>query len=727
MTAYVLFGLGKAREVGFYVSPSTIQGAQQCLFDMMDTINNSWKGSGWLEDNNAVLSAYVVLALAYSDYEGSLTGQWKYLEDAWDAGDLDDPYGAALYVLALQEVDKKQKATEAVNWLINHKTEPHWDAGSSLGGADETTGWVAYALAREGDHKADVRGALEWLAMLRMPNGGWGTTSDTIAAMFAIVEVVKTIEEVDMTIEVYVNKEKIKQIHVDETSYESMRNFKSTMDAINLGPYMKPGDNTIEIKKMGKGDLFYEITAVQYLRTGIFVDYEEGINTSINELFTVEVTVDPVNSLHVDVTNLKLDIPEVDGLILLSSDMTASDDPDDLYQMNNTYYAEEAGSFALQPILVQYQLDAGERDSGIIRRYYGPIMVTVTEPETRGTRGPESEIEGVLTKKVSNTVVRTGGFVDITISLDVDSSLLGRNIEIVDFVPSSFVVVDSGEGQYEDGRISWETTADEDLTLVYSLRAMDDFNGEMGRAVAIFDESIIDISEPLKMVSTSRPFFVLREFSSHSTQVFAPVTVRLTVKSLDGPIWYVALEDHLAAGCRFDKGSISVLEDGTWTSLGSSHNVQSYKVVGDKIVFFIKNGENVSVRYSFIPTLASNVIVPSAKVYSMYNESIGAFSGADLLTVENSEALQSSGGGTTIVVSGPDGPGDGSMTPRDDEFVHEQDTHTIFIAGILTLIIAIPFATIKLITWSRQDRQGAEVKKETGSEEQPNSKEEEPT
>lgn len=705
MTAYVLFGLGKAKEAGFYICPSTITRAQQCLLAMMDPVDYFWHGSGWLEGKDAILSAYVVNAFACSEYKGSLTWQLKYLDDAWDHGELKDPYGATFYVMTLLELQKKARAKITIDWLMNHKTGPHWEAGASLGGVDETTGWIAYALTREGDHKADVRGALEWLAMLRLPGGGWGTTSDTIAAMFAIVEVVKTMEEIDMTVEVFVNGEKIRKIHVDESSYKSMRDFKSGTDAIDLEPYMNDGENKIEIKKTGKGDLFYEITVIQYLRTEVMVNYQEEVEASINELFNIDIEVDPVNSDIVDVVNLKLEISDVDGLALLSSDMSEPKENDGVYLFTNTYYAEQSGTYDILPIIVQYQLDAGERDSGIIKRYYGPITVNVSDENSlmyeqgRGTRSGDDDLKNTLTKFVSKRVIRIGDFVNVVLDLKIDSVLADKNLQIMDFVPSAFIVVDSCEGELTDNRITWEVTSKEGVKISYTLRAMKDYNGELGKAVALYGNRVIATSQPTKLTSTSNQFYVIRELSAKVTDVFEPVTVTLIVRSVDEPVWYVALEDYFGAGCKVDKGSIKVCNETTKVPIEDSFNVQSYKVEGDKIVFFIRNAENVTIEYNIIPTLVSRVVIPSAKVYSMYNESMVAESGADLLKVGDVDSLIASAQGSTTSLSGPDGPGDGgqpSCDSEDKKDSRQENKVTMLIIGSLMVLLATTMTAIKL-------------------------------
>jgi uncharacterized protein YfaS (alpha-2-macroglobulin family) len=691
MTAYVLFGLAKADEAGFYISPSTIDKAQQCLLNMMDPDSNSWPATGFLKGKDAILSAYVVNALAYSDYKGSLVKQWKYLEDAWDNGDLKDPYGAAFYVMALLKLDKKEKAKEPIDWFISTKTGPHWEAGSSLGGADETTGWIAYALAYEGNHKNDVRGALEWLADLRMPDGGWGTTSDTIAAMFAICEVVKGIEEVDMKVDVLVNGKKIKSVHVDEEVRRSQRNFKSETDAIDLTPYLQEGENTIQIKRNGKGDLFYEITVVQYLRIDVSVNYEENITTIVNELFEVEVEVDPVNSDNVDCTNLDLEMPELEGLILLSQDLIEPADPDGVYVFTNTYYAEKSGTYRIQPITVSYQLDAGERNSGIIRRYYGPIELEVLEDKSkRGTRGSEELEDGLLTKRVSKNVVRIGEFVDVVLDLGIPQGLSVDHLRIVDFIPSGFVVVDSGDGLIQDNRINWNVPIGEEITVSYTMRAMEEINCNLGKAVAIVEDEVIAASSSIRMISTSLDFYVIRELSSNKVALYEPVTVNLMVQSLEEPVWYVALEDYIGAGCRIDKDSIYVFEDSKKIPIEFSLNVQSFKIAGDKIVFFIRYAENVSIEYNVIPTLVSNVVVPSAKVYSMYDENTAAYSGADLLKVYDPEISSGSSTGNEVELLGPDGPGDTGITENDPKKENENGTVTmVLIFGFLSLLVAI--------------------------------------
>ena len=616
MTAYVLFGLAKAREVGFFIDSNVIQSAQSYLISQRSS-DGSWQGTNWFNNDRIALTSFVYYALVQSNASiSSLAPTTAYLASKWSSGSFKEPYSVAFYGLAKERLH--EPITQQVNWLISHMSAGHWAQGSSLGGADETTGWATLLLAKAGK-KTEVRGALEWLAKGRR-YGGWGTTSDTIACMLAINEVVKIAEPIDMLVSVFVGNIKIKEMLVTK---ENINEFKSAFDALDLTPYLGENGGLVSIRKLGKGDLFFELTTIQYLRTDVSCIYPQNVNAVAGVPYEFQIVADPQNSIIVDVAGLDIFIDEDSDTTILSRQISKSDLNDGPTIFTYTLVSTSNKlTFTLT-----YRCDAGERESGVIRKgYSADINLT-------GNAIPMKAI----TKSVSEQLLSIGEKITVTIS-----GFANGTSTLVDTIPPGLDAHDIGDAKRTGSMLEW--TVSGKFSKSYKLKANDIFFDRWSRAYLLNDGFVYAVSNSLTLTASKEDFTLLREYSTIFPKDYQPIEVTIHILSKYTK-YYLAIEDTLPPGCSIDTSSIN------------THNNQlnslTYTQKGDKIVFFlpkIECGKTLKIRYKIIPKILGSFSTPPAKAYPMYSESEVAYSIAEMLIVNHVGAQAS-----------PDDDGDGGL------------------------------------------------------------------
>jgi len=634
MTAYVLFGLSRARDAGFHISEEVMKEAQDALLERRNG-QGVWAPSSWMGENHVVMTLYASYALAVSGFDSDqLETSLTTLDAFLDSGEIDDPYELSLYALLLQELGLDESAI--LDTLVGMITVSHWQAGSSLGGGDETTAWAAFALTRANRNKGLVRGGLEWLAEQRMPGGGWGTTSDTIAALILVNEVIESSEKPDMDVTVKLNGETLITRHVDD-SYESQHEFRSALDALKLNQYLnKEGKNEITIERTGKGELFYELTTIQYLRKGIQVDYTEDVTAEENEPFEVEVTVKPEASDNVRIDSMDILIPEHDSLVRVSSEASGSGDEERRFTF--TYIGTEEGEYRLGPLMVTYTLEAGERRSTVIREYFEGVDVTITSGSGRSrsgagqgaTRSSPEDAPSVV-KIISGSPAVVGEQVDVVVIASIPGELADETITIKDSIPDGFGF--SGE-MAEPGNKELEIVSKGErvVEFSYTLTPEREFAGTLPRTLIQYKGELQAWSNsPSLRVIQDDEIAIERAYSTHAGTLSAPVSVSLYLRA-PGGLSYAAVEDCLPPGVR-------VLEDSVEANL--DENVLSYTITGEKVVFFVEEVRELSLQYQFVPTVLGEFAVPSAEMYSMYETEQRAQSGSDYFKV--TEAKEGAG------------------------------------------------------------------------------------
>ncbi len=681
MTSYVLFGYSVVKAQGFHVASNSLSGGWQFMLktaSVDDTGATMWKGTSWLKHKDDTMTATVLYSMAASGYPGDMSSVVTYLGKQFSSGALTDAYTVTLYGLALNTLGKN--VTSVREWLsANTMDGTHWAGGNSLGGQVETTGWATYFMVLTGTSAKDIRLTLTWLSQQRI-GGAWSTTSTTIASLFAITEVLKTAKQPKADVKVVINGVVVKEFKgLNQFNFAS---FNAEFENLDISKFLRPGSpNEVRIVKTGEGDLFYELTDVQYLRTTVKVTFQAAAQGRVGDLIELWMNLTSNASKDLSIVGLSVGVPQASGLVLVNTRkvMTASTDTS-VVRYIHTFAARVKGHYTLAPIVISYQLDAGEGPSGVIRDYFGPIDVLVKVPLSELAKRPglkeedlgdlinqtrdniKDKVKG-LTDDVKNKINETkkkitnvtdvvkdkvkdlkdtrnkvngtikpidgsGTIIDdvpvkkITgarsmdiqdssdVKVQVDAKAQSGTVTVVDFVPQELEVISVGDGgTVQDGKITWTVQGGKDTTLGYTVKAKEEYNGDMGRAVALGNESIAGVSNEARMVFTAKNFVLVRDVAS-SAYADELVTVKLTVMTTGTALWYAAIEDYAPAGAIIDEDSVAAnLDD----------NVLSYSIQGNRATFFVRKAVNLTMNYEYMPSLVGTTIASPAKAYPMYD------------------------------------------------------------------------------------------------------------
>ncbi len=194
LTAYVLFGLSRAREAGAKISDTPIQRAVEFLTATLYTPDMA------AESSQLNRLAFVHFALAYAG-SGDLAGQ----QALYQARDRLSPWAKAVLALAIQ---RGEPENEAVNTLlsdlsssaIRSATGAHWEEDQpdvqNMSSPLLTTAMVVYALSQEQPDSPLLAEAVRYLMAHRRVNGTWGSTYANAWILMALAEVMRSTEEV---------------------------------------------------------------------------------------------------------------------------------------------------------------------------------------------------------------------------------------------------------------------------------------------------------------------------------------------------------------------------------------------------------------------------------------------------------------------------------------------------------------------------------------------------
>jgi len=151
------------------------------------------------------------------------------------------------------------------------------------------------------------------------------------------------------------------------------------MDAIDLSEQIdRVKENTVTISSSGTGDLFYELTAVEYLRAEAVISIPEEINgTAVGDEVIMEVSVDPKNSEAVDLIDAEIIISDTEEYTILYVEEVRPELDDDVWIFKVCIMPLTHGDIKITPIIASYRLTAGYGESGVIRRFFGPVVMKI--------------------------------------------------------------------------------------------------------------------------------------------------------------------------------------------------------------------------------------------------------------------------------------------------------------------------------------------------------------
>ncbi len=252
MTAYLMYGLTKARDAGFSVDDEVFDNG-------LDSLRNQTVDVG---DSN--IKAYMLYSLSHHDNISGYDVNETALSD----------YGKALYALALFNSEDNEKANELINELNKSAkcsgTECHWDAEtfkySWRNNKIETTSYISMAMLKGDPGNEKIKKGIEYLINHKQGNR-WHSTKDTAIAVMAIMEYITAYNEVNpgYDADIYLNDELIKNYSVG-----SFFEDKFDLNLVN-------GTNKINITKNGICRIYYKITYEHYTTEENITAYTNGI------------------------------------------------------------------------------------------------------------------------------------------------------------------------------------------------------------------------------------------------------------------------------------------------------------------------------------------------------------------------------------------------------------------------------------------------------------------
>ena len=248
MTAYVCYGLIRARDAGFPVNPDVLKSGLDALAKLMGRVES-------VTDTNA-----------YSCYVFTLE-RWdssQYFGRAVEQNSL-GTMGLAYAAISLARTGHLEQARTAVERLYGRATQQpgliYWSHGSWEGESIEATAVSLEAALAVDPNDPRVPQIVRWL-MLQRTGNYWWSTRQTAEVLYAMSQYLKHSKELtpDFTALVKVNGRKAGSFRFGQASvFDVDKTVSVPADMLHKGR------NDIEIVKTGQGNLYYSLEMTQYL------------------------------------------------------------------------------------------------------------------------------------------------------------------------------------------------------------------------------------------------------------------------------------------------------------------------------------------------------------------------------------------------------------------------------------------------------------------------------
>ncbi len=252
MTAYVMYGIARAREADFFVDPGVVERGLSAL-DAMVKAGRTGDNRRGFKESPADARMYMVFVLAENGrvLKDELDGLFK------ERAELSN-YSKALLALALQKaqrgedgktvlanLDETAKQGEAHCYWDGHQQRWHW-----MSNTIETTAYALKALVAADPKDAKIHKIVRWLAANRQGNR-WNSTKDTAAVVFALSDYMSVSGELDpdFTLVVKLDGKELMRERITKANVLSF-------DGSRVLP-AAAGDHEVTIEKEGRGALYY--------------------------------------------------------------------------------------------------------------------------------------------------------------------------------------------------------------------------------------------------------------------------------------------------------------------------------------------------------------------------------------------------------------------------------------------------------------------------------------
>ena len=257
LTAYVVYGLAKAKEADFAVEPNVIQRGVQALQMLIEKSRHAG-AKDWHFGSALDARAYMVFALSEAG-----TNDKKALGELYDERKELSPYSQALLSLALMKAGMKEpsdvvlgnleetaKEGDSFCYWEGHKDRWHWMSNNI-----ETTAFVLKALIARDAKDKRLHKIVRWLSANRHGNR-WHSTKDTAAIVYALTDYIEASGELDADYALTV-KLNGKEFMTQKITRENVLTFDGNK-LLKAAEFVN-GDNEITIEKKGKGATYYAV------------------------------------------------------------------------------------------------------------------------------------------------------------------------------------------------------------------------------------------------------------------------------------------------------------------------------------------------------------------------------------------------------------------------------------------------------------------------------------
>jgi len=192
VTAYVLFGLSRAKDAGAFIDDAVIQNASNYLLTVASTL---WEDlETWRLDRNTFIQ-YVLIQAG----NGGLDRVAIDTNELYLHRDRLSPWGQAMLAMTIDELNPgDERAATLLSDLnstaVRSATGTHWEGGAARRNMETAifnSAVVIYALAQDDPASATLPEAVRYLMAHRDARGAWASTYDTAWTLMALTEVMK--------------------------------------------------------------------------------------------------------------------------------------------------------------------------------------------------------------------------------------------------------------------------------------------------------------------------------------------------------------------------------------------------------------------------------------------------------------------------------------------------------------------------------------------------------
>ncbi|MBC8506863.1 MAG: Ig-like domain-containing protein [Anaerolineales bacterium] len=190
VTAYVLFGLSRAKDAGAFVDDAVIQNASNYLLTVTSTL---WEDlATWRLDRNAFIQYVLVQA-----GNGGLDRVASDANELYLHRDRLSSWGQAMLAMTIDGINSGDERVATLfsdlnSTAVRSATGTHWegsDTWRNMETAIFNSAVVIYALAQDDPASATLPEAVRYLMAQRDARGAWASTYDTAWTLMALTEV----------------------------------------------------------------------------------------------------------------------------------------------------------------------------------------------------------------------------------------------------------------------------------------------------------------------------------------------------------------------------------------------------------------------------------------------------------------------------------------------------------------------------------------------------------